>query len=91
MTNDVDESYLSSHESSRVTSPSNQSHLNFFRVESESSHDLVESSQSQVTKSVESFRVTSLPTRVIVESHEIKHCHYFFFKYFFIFLFYGKK
>ena len=79
MTNDVDESYLSSHESSRVTSPSNQSHLNFFRVESESSHDLVESSQSQVTKSVESFRVTSLPTRVIVESHEIKHCHYFFF------------
>jgi len=33
---DVDESYLSSHESSRVTSPSSQSHLNFFRVGVES-------------------------------------------------------
>jgi len=33
---DVAESYLSSHESSRVTRPSNQSHLNFFRVRIES-------------------------------------------------------
>ena len=77
---------------SRVTIPSSQSHRNFFRVESESSHDLVESSQSRVTKSVESFRVTSLPTRVNVESNEIKHCHYyFFFNIFSFFLFYEEK
>ena len=84
----VDESYLSNHESSHkpFESESSQSHLNFFRVESESSHDLVESSQSWVTKSVESFRVTSLPTRVNVESNEIKHCHYYYFFFHFFVL-----
>ena len=88
----VDESYLSNHESSHkpFESESSQSHLNFFRVESESSHDLVESSQSWVTKSVESFRVTSLPTRVNVESNEIKHCHYYYF-FFSFFCFMNKN
>ena len=91
-----DESYLSSHESSRVTNPSSQSRVRviwiFFESSQESSHDLVESSQSGVTKSVESFRVTSLPTRVNVESHEIKHCHYYFFlNIFSFFLFYEEK
>ena len=72
-------------------SESSQSHLNFFRVKSESSHGLVESSQSRVTKSVESFRVTSLPFQVNVESNEIKHCHYFVKKNIFSFFCFMKK
>jgi len=43
---DVPESFLSRQIRVRVTSLSIQSHLNFFGVDLESSHDLVESSQS---------------------------------------------
>ena len=55
----------------RVTSPSSQ--LTFLRVESEASHDLVESSQRRVTRTVESFRVIGVQARVNVESNEILH------------------
>ena len=44
-----------------------------FRVESESSHDLVESSQSRVTRTIESLRVIGVQNRVSVQSHEISH------------------
>ena len=48
--------------------------------ESESSHDLVDSSQIRVTRTVESLRVIALEARVNVESNEIA--------YFFLFLFF---
>jgi len=38
---------------------------------------LVESSQSRVTKTVESLRVIGLQARVNVESHEISHFFYY--------------
>jgi len=55
-------------------SESSQSLLKFF--ESSQSHDLVESSQSWVTRTVESFRVIGLQARVNVESHEISRSFY---------------
>jgi len=55
----------------RVTSALSQSHLKFFRVESETWLGRVESESSH--KNVESFRVIGLQTRVNVESHEISH------------------
>jgi len=48
-----------------------ESHLKFFRFESKSSYDLVESSKRRVTKSVESLRVIGWQARVNVESNEI--------------------
>jgi len=51
----------------RVTSPSSQSHLNFFRVESESRLGRVR---------VESLLVIGLQARVNVESHEISRIFY---------------
>jgi len=55
---------------------SSQSHLKFFRIESESSHDLVESSQSRVTRIVEWLQVIGLQAGVNVESHDISHFFY---------------
>jgi len=56
------------------------------RVESESSkifssqsHDLVESGQSRMTKTVESLRVIGLQARVNFESYEISHFFYYIF------------
>jgi len=62
----------------RVTSPSSQSRVRVIQkfFESSQSHDLVESSQSRVTKTVESLRVIGLQARVNVESHEISHFFY---------------
>ena len=57
----------------RVTSPSSQSHPQSLRVESESSHDLAEPSQSRVTRTIESTRVFGLQTQVNVESNEISY------------------
>jgi len=45
-TSDALESFLSSLRRVRVTSPSSQSHLKFSRVESMSSHDFLDSSQT---------------------------------------------
>ena len=45
---DVPESFLSSLSHKSFNSESSQSHLQFFRIESESSHDFIESSQSGV-------------------------------------------
>jgi len=47
-----------------------------FRFESESSHDLVDSIQSRVTKTVESLRVVGLQDRVNVESNRNKQFPY---------------
>jgi len=85
---DVPESFSSSQshksfesESSQIHKPfeteSSQSHLKFF--ESSQSHDVVESSQNRVTKTVESPRVIDLQARVNVESHEISHFFYYIF------------
>jgi len=53
------------------------------RVESKSSknfssqsHDLVESSQSRLTRTVESLRVIALQARVNIESHETSRSFY---------------
>jgi len=53
--------------------------LKFFQVESASSHDLVESCQSRVTRTVESHRVIALQAQFNVESNEISHFFYDFF------------
>ena len=63
------ESYLSSQSHKPFESESIQSHQKFFRVESESSHDLVKSSHKNC-------RVIGLQARVNVESHKIKHFSY---------------
>jgi len=52
-------------------SESSEGHLKFFRVESKTSHDLLESGQSRVTRIVESLRVIGLQARVNVDSNEI--------------------
>jgi len=65
----------------RITSPLSQSQLIFFRVESMSRYDLLESSQSRVTRTVESLRDVSLQARVNVESNEILSFSYVFFCY----------
>jgi len=77
-TSDVTESFLSRQSRVKVTSPSSQSHLKFCRVESESSHDLVKSSQSRVTRMVESLRVIGLQARVNVESYIFSNFSYIF-------------
>jgi len=51
----------------RAASSSSQGQLKFFRLESESGHDLVETSH----KILESIRVIGLQARVSVESNEI--------------------
>ena len=62
LASDVPESFLSHLSHKSFDSESSQSHLQFFRIESESSHDLIESewshdlvelNQSRVTKAVE--------------------------------------
>jgi len=68
---DVPDSFLSSQSHRPFASESSQSHLNIFRVKSESSHDLVESNQSRATRTVESLRVIGLQARVNVEPTEI--------------------
>jgi len=73
---DVTESFLSSQSHKPFESESSQSYLNFFRVESIQSHDLVELSQSRVTRTVESLRVIGLQARVNGESHEISRIFY---------------
>ena len=50
-----------------------------FRVEPELSHDLVNSSQSRITKPSESLRVIGLQPRVNFESDKIKLFTYIFF------------
>jgi len=62
---DVPKSSLSSQV--RVTSPSSQSHLKFFQVESESSH--------------KNCRVIGLQARVTIGSEDISHFSYVFFCY----------
>jgi len=60
------------------------SHFCQFRVSqifSSQSHDLVESSQSGVTRTVESLRVIGLEARVNVESHKISRFFYDIFCY----------
>jgi len=63
-TSDVPKSFLSSSRRVRVTSPSSQIHLKFSRVESMSSHDLLESSQTRFTRTVESLGFLGLQARV---------------------------
>ena len=58
----------------RVTSPSSQSHPNFFRVR-------VMTWSSRITRTVESLRIIGLQARVNVESHEISR---FFYNIFFL-------
>ena len=69
----------------RVIFVESESQVPRVRVESESSkifssqsqsHDLVESNQSRVTRTVESLRVIALQARVNVESHEISRFFY---------------
>jgi len=59
---------------------SSQSHEPFESESSEilSSHDLVESSQSRVTRMFESLRVIGLQARVNVESYKISNFSYIF-------------
>ena len=61
------ESFPSSQSHKALESESSQSHLKFFRVKAGSSHDLVESSQNRVTRTVELLRVIGLQARVNVE------------------------
>ena len=68
----VPESFLSSQSHEPFESESRQSHLKFCRVVSDSSHDLVESGQSRVTRMVESLRVIGLQARVNVESYKFQ-------------------
>jgi len=60
----------------RVTSPSSQYRFKVIENFSSQSHGLVESSQSRVTRIVESLRVIGLQARVNVESHEISRFFY---------------
>ena len=71
---DEPESFLSNQSRVRVTSPSSQtqSHLIFFRV-----RVLTLSSQSRVTKTVDSLQVIGLQALVNVESHEVSHFFYY--------------
>ena len=69
---DVPESFLSSQSQVRVTIPSSQSRVIWNFVESESSHDFVKSSQSRVTRMVESLRVIGLQARVNVEPYKFQ-------------------
>ena len=55
----------------RVTSASSQRLPKLFQAESESSRDLIESSQGRITKTVESFRAIGLQARVNVVSNQI--------------------
>ena len=70
---DVPESFLSSQSHKTFESEASQSHLKFFRFESEASHDLVESSKGGVTRTVESPRVMGLQARANVKANEIEH------------------
>ena len=73
LTNDVSASFLSSQSWFRVTTPSSQSHLKFFRVESESWHGRVRVESQELSSHFESF-VCQL------ESHEIsRFCYNTFF------------
>ena len=68
---DVSESFLSSQSHKPFESESSK----IFSSQSQS-HDSVESSQSRVTRTVESLRVIGLQVRVNVESHEIARFFY---------------
>ena len=62
-------------------SESSQSHQKIFRVESETSHDLDETSQSRITRTVQSLRVNGLQDKVNVELNEISHfCDFFYYE-----------
>jgi len=68
---DVPELFLSSESHKPFESEPSQGHLKFLQVKSESSHDLLQSSQGRVTRTVESLRVIGFQAQVNVESNEI--------------------
>jgi len=71
---DVPESFLSS----QSHKPFELEWYKFFQVQSEASHDLAESSQNRITRTVESLQVIGLQARVNGESNEISHFSYLF-------------
>jgi len=76
ITSDVSESFLSSQSHKPFESELSKNFSSRVKV-----RVIIWSSQSQVTRTVESFRVVGLQARVSVESHEISHFFYDIFCY----------